>query len=94
MAGAAAEYYPVDCCLSRECLHSEGGKLNWVEGQSCCAAVLTARLGRTEGGRRPRGIPHMKRVWSTKHLFFYLFWPLVQARSMGRGFLEVSTHSH
>ena len=55
------------CCLSRVCLRSEGGKLNRVEGQSCCAAVLTARLSHTEGGRRPQGILHMKRVWSTKH---------------------------
>ena len=57
--------------LSRECLHFDGRKLNRVDGQSCCAAVLTATLGHTEGGRRLRCILHMKQKWSTKHSFFY-----------------------
>ena len=76
--------------LSRECLRFEGFVLNRVEGQSCCAAVLTTTLRHTEGGRRPRGILHMKRVWGTEHSIFLpgtwrLFWPFVQARTAWTG---------
>ena len=90
MAGAAAVYDPV---ASRANAYTSRLEKNRVEGQSCCAAVLTSRLRHTEGSRRPRGILHMKRVWNAKHSFFYLFWPFVQARTMGRGFLEVPTDS-
>ena len=65
-----------------------GWKLNRVEGQSCCAAVLTARLRHTEGGKRPRGILHMKRVCSTKHSIFLPVFVLAvcsSSHSMGRG---------
>ena len=86
--------------LSRECLHFEGGKLNRLDGQSCCAAVLTATLRHTAGGTLPRCILHVKRVWSTKlSIFCTMFLVVVLAvcsssHSMGRGgfFLDVSTH--
>ena len=88
MAGAAAVYDPVASFPRMPTFR--GWKLNRVEGQSCCVAVLTATMRHTEGGRRPRGIVHMKRVWSTTHSMFlpgtrYLFWPFVQARTAWAG---------
>ena len=65
MAGAAAVYDPVASFPRMPTFR--GWKLNRVEGQSCCGAVLTATLRHTEGGRRPRGILHMKRVPGMKY---------------------------